>query len=179
MSTMTEQSVVDQSPLMNKSRAERLMAEAGLSGLVTATLENGFYFSGIWNFGQELFPYATESYVVVPADDAAAGTVVLSVGEADLILSSNPTLKGLKTYGKFVRVAPDEAQLTPDEQRVKELTLTSAGRVRGPRTRRGDRGTGLAGGAIGSRTRSEPDTDGDAGGATADHNVQAGGEPAP
>ena len=125
MSTMTEQSVVDQSPLMNKSRAERLMAEAGLNGLVTATLENGFYFSGIWNFGQELFPYATESYVVVPAEDAAAGTVVLSVGEADLILSSNPTLKGLKTYGKFVRVAPEGARLTPDEERVKELTLDS------------------------------------------------------
>jgi Xaa-Pro aminopeptidase len=108
---------------MNKSRAERLMSEAGVSALITSTLENGFYFSGIWNFGQELFPYGVESYVVVPAEDASAGTVVLSVGEADLILGANPTVKGLKTYGKFVRVAPEGAELTPDELLVKQLTL--------------------------------------------------------
>jgi Xaa-Pro dipeptidase len=112
-----------ETPLLNAPRARNLLREATLDGVITSTLENSFYFSGIWNFGYELFPYNAEAYVVVNADDVAAGTVVTSVGEADIALAANPTLTGIVTYGAFSRVAPPGVQLTVDEERVKKITI--------------------------------------------------------
>ncbi len=110
-------------PLLNSDRARNLLLESELDGIVTATLENSFYLSGVWNFGQELFPYNAESYVVANVDDVAAGTVITSVGEADIALAANTTLKGILTYGAFSRVAPDGVSLTADEERIKAITL--------------------------------------------------------
>ena len=122
--TITREAVPSSAtPLLNSGRARSLLLESGFDGVVTSTLENTFYFSGVWNFGYELFPYSAEAYVVANADEVAAGTVVTSVGEADIALAANPTIKGILTYGAFSRVVPDDASLTRDEERIKEITV--------------------------------------------------------
>jgi Xaa-Pro aminopeptidase len=108
-------------PLINVRRARDLLLSEGLDGVVTATLENTFYFSGVWNFAHELFPYNAESYVVVSADDVSAGTIVTSLGEADLALTANPTLRNRRAWGSFFRVAPEGVELDADEARISAL----------------------------------------------------------
>src|SRR5579862_7566719 len=118
MTTITDEPTKT-TPLLNTDRARRLLNEEGLVGVITSTLENSFYFSGVWNFGHELFPYNAESYVVLNADDVGSGTIVTSVGEVDIALAGNDTLKGIVTYGAFVRVAPNGVEFTEDEERIK------------------------------------------------------------
>ena len=82
---------------MNVARAESIMQREGLDGLVASTLENFFYLSGIWNLGQELFPYEAQAYVVATRDKPDAGLLAVSVGEADLTLEAYPTIGGAVT----------------------------------------------------------------------------------
>ena len=107
---------------MNVERARSIMEQEGLDGLVASTLENFFYLSGIWNLGQELFPHDTQAYVVARRDKPDAGTLVVSVGEADLTLEAYPTIPGAVTYGTFWRELPEGVQLDANERRVWEIT---------------------------------------------------------
>ncbi len=119
--TTIDTTTASATPLLNSARARALLLEEGLDGIVTATLENTFYFSGVWNFGHELFPYNAESYVVANADDVGAGTIVTSLGEADLALAANASMRGALAYGSFFRVAPEGVALTPDEEKIRAL----------------------------------------------------------
>jgi Xaa-Pro dipeptidase len=119
--TITDTTAASATPLLNVERARTLLREASLDGLITATLENTFYFSGVWNFGYELFPYNAEAYVVTNADEPAAGTIITSMGEADLALAANPSIKDALAYGSFFRVAPEGVALTEDEEKIRAL----------------------------------------------------------
>lgn len=121
MTTAPERSDSATAPLINVQRARDLLVSEGLDGVVTATLENTFYFSGVWNFAHELFPYSAESYAVVSANDVAAGTMVTSLGEADLTLTANPSIRNAVVWGSFFRVAPDGIELNEDEARISAL----------------------------------------------------------
>ena len=107
---------------MNAERASALMRRDGIDGLVSATLENNFYLSGVWVDGQELFPLDSESYVVTTADRPDEGVVVCSIGSADLTLGGYPTLGGVTTFGTFFRDIGEGAELDRDEQRVAVIT---------------------------------------------------------
>jgi len=107
---------------MNVERARSIMEREGLDGLVASTLENFFYLSGIWNLGQELFPYDAQAYVVVARDKPDAGLLAVSVGEADLTLEAYPTIRGAITYGTFYRELPEGTELSSDEKHVWDIT---------------------------------------------------------
>ncbi len=109
--------------LLNVERAGRLMEAAGLDGLVSATLENGFYMSGVWNIGQELFPHDTEAYVVARADELTRPVMVTSLGDADLAVAAEVPLRDLFGYGRFYRDVLEGAELNVDERWVKSTTL--------------------------------------------------------
>ena len=121
MSIAPERTESTAAPLINTQRVRDLLAADGLDGLITATLENTFYFSGVWNFAHELFPYMGESYVVVAAEDVTAGSMVTSMGEADLALMANPTIRNAHAWGSFFRVAPEGVELNADEARIAAL----------------------------------------------------------
>ena len=107
---------------INIPRATALMKAAGVDGIISATLENNFYLSGVWDDGQELFPLDGEFYAVATADAPEAGIVVCSIGAADLTLGGYPTLKDVVTFGTFFRDMVDGVSLNADEQRVLDIT---------------------------------------------------------
>ncbi|MDQ7906086.1 Xaa-Pro peptidase family protein [Phytohabitans sp. ZYX-F-186] len=107
---------------VNVARATALMRAEGVDGIVSATLENNFYLSGVWDDGQELFPLDSEFYTVATADAPDAGIVVCSIGAADLTLGGYPSLKDVVTFGTFFRDIVDGVSLDPDEQRVRAIT---------------------------------------------------------
>jgi Xaa-Pro aminopeptidase len=108
---------------INVARATALMRAEGVDGIVSATLENNFYLSGVWDDGQELFPLDSEFYTVATADAPDAGIVACSIGAADLTLGGYSTLRDVVTFGTFFRDFIDDVPLDADEQRVKSITV--------------------------------------------------------
>jgi Xaa-Pro aminopeptidase len=99
------------------------MEAAGLDGLVSSTLENNFYMSGVWNLGQELFIHDTEAYVVARGDDLTRPVMVTSVGDADLTVGAEVPVRDVLSYGRFFRDVREGAELTRDEEWVKATTM--------------------------------------------------------
>jgi Xaa-Pro aminopeptidase len=108
--------------LLNTARATALMADNGVDAIVSATLENNFYLCGLYLDAQYLFPRDSEFYVVAPAAAPEAGVIVSSIGEADLTLVANPTIKDVVTFGTFFRDILDGIPLDEDEERVHSIT---------------------------------------------------------
>ncbi|MCL1897509.1 MAG: Xaa-Pro peptidase family protein [Micrococcales bacterium] len=108
--------------LINSARASALMNAEGVDGIVSATLENNFYLAGAYLEMQEMFPRDAESYVVATAAKPEAGTVVCSIGGADLVDAGYPTVTEAVTFGTFFRDIVDGVPLDPDEERVKAIT---------------------------------------------------------
>lgn len=107
---------------MNTDRARGLLRAEGIDGVVATTLENNYYLSGVWFLGQEMFPRDSEAHVIATADRPDGGTIVSSIGEADLTLDAFPTIAGVRTFGTFFRDVTPDVELTEDEQRVRSLT---------------------------------------------------------
>ncbi|BCB75833.1 M24 family metallopeptidase [Phytohabitans flavus] len=107
---------------VNVARATALMRAEGVDGIISATLENNFYLSGVWDDGQELFPLDSEFYTVATADAPDSGIVVCSIGAVDLTLGGYPTLEDVVTFGTFFRDIVDGVPLDPDELRVRTIT---------------------------------------------------------
>lgn len=108
--------------LLNVPRVTAVLRAEGVDGLISATLENNFYLSGVWEDGQELFPLDSECYVVTTAEAPDRGTVVSSIGGADLTLGGYDSLRGVETFGTFFRDYVDGVPLGADEQRVMAIT---------------------------------------------------------
>jgi len=111
-------------PLMNVDRARAILTREGLDGIISSSVENNFYLSGVWNSGQQLFPYDGESYVVATNDQPDEGVVVTSIGGADLALTANEGVKGPITFGTFFRDVMDGLELTDNEAKLRATTET-------------------------------------------------------
>jgi Xaa-Pro aminopeptidase len=122
LTAATEAEVADDNLLMNVERTRTILASEQLDGVIASSLENYFYFSGIWNFGFEMFPHTAEAYVVARSDEPTRGTIVSSVGEADLTLDAYESISGVRTFGSFFRAAPTGAQLDSREAHVQAIT---------------------------------------------------------
>lgn len=83
----------------NTERTQRLLAEAEVDFVLSTALENSHYLSGIWNFGQEIFPHNDHFYMLAPADDVTAGVAVPSVGVMDFAREAYPSVIDMVTFG--------------------------------------------------------------------------------
>jgi Xaa-Pro aminopeptidase len=108
--------------LLNVPRATAILRAEGVDGLISSTLENNFYLSGIWEDGQELFPLDSEFYVVTTAEAPERGTAVSSIGGADLTLGGYDTLRGVETFGTFFRDIIEGIPLDEDGKRIEIIT---------------------------------------------------------
>ncbi|MGH2930883.1 MAG: aminopeptidase P family N-terminal domain-containing protein, partial [Solirubrobacteraceae bacterium] len=68
------------SPVLNRERALRLAAEAGIDVLVATSAQNVFYLTGYRGFVQHLMP-ATQVYGVVRLDDLDRPTLIAPIGD--------------------------------------------------------------------------------------------------
>jgi len=108
--------------LLNVERAMRTMDENGLDGLVATTLANVYYVSGLWSLSLTMFPLDSQVYAVVPRDELSKPIVVLPTGDLDTALACFPGVR-LINFGTFYREVAEGIELTPDETRLKELSI--------------------------------------------------------
>lgn len=108
--------------LINTSRATAMMAADGIDAIVSATIENNFYLSGLYLDSQFLFPHDAEYYVIATADRPEAGVIVSSIGEADLAVVANDSISDIVTFGTFYRDIIEGIPLAADEERVRSIT---------------------------------------------------------
>ncbi|MFZ0168791.1 MAG: Xaa-Pro peptidase family protein [Candidatus Dormiibacterota bacterium] len=107
--------------LLNVNRAEEFVARDGLDGVVSATVENNLYLSGVENVGQRIFPYDSQAYVVAARGRLAQGILVVSAGVSEIVTEANESIADAITYGVFFRDVDEAATLTEAEQRAAEL----------------------------------------------------------
>ncbi len=109
--------------LLNGPRAERLMAAAGVDGLLGASFENVYYLSGLWAENFFILPHQTQVYAVVGGRDLGAPHVVAGLAEAaNLFEMCGPTTP-VYLYGSFFRAVSPDAPLTDKEQFVRERVV--------------------------------------------------------
>jgi Xaa-Pro aminopeptidase len=99
---------------INVPRAQRVLHEQGLDGLLAATnISNVFYLSGIWR--------RADVAAVIHRDRPAAPWVAIPRSEVDYALEAVPGLAGVVSYGIFYREVDAGATLTERERRVRAL----------------------------------------------------------
>ena len=98
------------------------MRDEGIDAVVTSTVENNYYFSGVWVRGQVTQRFDTEFYTVATAAAPDSGSIVCSIGHADLALGAYPNVTTIHTFGTFYRDIIEPVVLNDVEQRVLAMT---------------------------------------------------------
>jgi Xaa-Pro dipeptidase len=109
--------------LLNRPRAERLMDEAGVDGLLAATVEHVYYLSNLWVENFIVLPRQTQAFALAARDKLDQPVVVGSIGEVANFMDSALSRARLVTYGQFVRFVNDGVALDPIEATVKERVI--------------------------------------------------------
>ena len=98
---------------INIPRAERILGERELDGLLAATnIPNVFYLCGIWR--------RSDVAAVVCRDRLPAPWVVLPRSEVDYLVDAVPPA-GVVTFGTFYRDLYEGVELTQRESRIKDF----------------------------------------------------------
>ena len=108
------------------------MDREGLDGLVASGLENCFYSSGLWNEGQEQYPYDEEAYVVMTRDNPGSGVMVVGVAFAGAAIEMCPQLSEVVPFGRNFRTLSGAGELTVNERRYADVAIkppTSRGSI--------------------------------------------------
>lgn len=84
---------------MNRARAERVLADAGIDAIVGSTYENVFYFSGYEGFAQRVTP-ASQVYAVLHTDALDRPMLVAPLGDLDMQAQFPAALTAIRPYGK-------------------------------------------------------------------------------
>ncbi len=108
--------------LLNRERAQAVMAEAGLDALIATTQVNVLYLTGILNVNSFVLPRMVQCYAVAAKDRLERPSVVMGVGDADQVLSAFPGVGPLYCFGMFYREVPDPGSLNDAERRLSALT---------------------------------------------------------
>jgi len=108
------------STLLNKPRAQRIMEQEGLDGLLGASFENVLYLSNLWSENFFVLPRQTQVFAIVSRAKLDRPYVVAGVGEAANIFESCPRGTPVYLYGLHVRYVSKEKPLDEIEQYVKQ-----------------------------------------------------------
>jgi Xaa-Pro aminopeptidase len=119
------------SPVMNRSRVERVLADAGVDVVVATTYENVYYFSGYEGFVQRVTP-ATQVYAVLTADALDDPTLVAPLGDLDMQAQFPATLASIRPYGGKMVIETSGGEL--DEEAARYAPLASMDPADSPAT---------------------------------------------
>lgn len=109
--------------LLNRPRAGKLLAEAGVDGILAGTLENVYYVSGIWSENFEVLPRRTQVFALIAADALDRPRVISGVDEAANIHDARPDLEDVYYTGTFFRYLNEDAELDPTSAYVGEHVI--------------------------------------------------------
>lgn len=102
--------------IINASRADEVLGELELDGLLAATnIPNVFYLSGVWRQG--------DLAVAVNKDRLNSPWLTIPRSEVDYLEGSPVSLAGVVTYGTFYRELDESVPLTDRENRIKEVGI--------------------------------------------------------
>lgn len=110
------------SKVLNRARAERLLAEAGVDAIVATSYENVFYISGYQGFSQRVSPL-TQVYAVARADDLGAPILVAPIGDLDMQAQFPSAAVRIRPYGRFYVEWRGAASLTEELHRYQQLAI--------------------------------------------------------
>jgi Xaa-Pro aminopeptidase len=111
---------------LNATRAKRLLGEAGVDGLIAASLENVYYFTGLWSENFEILPKQTQLFAILSATELADPRLVAVLGEAANIHDQIGPGARPYLYGTFFRHVSKSNALNETERFVKENVLDRA-----------------------------------------------------
>ena len=110
------------SKVLNRPRAERLLAEAGVDVIVGTSYQNVFYLSGYEGFGQRLTP-TTQVYALARADDLGSPVLVAPISDLDMEAQFPSGAGRIRPYGRFYVERPPEAALTDELRRYERVAI--------------------------------------------------------
>src|SRR5919204_5240795 len=108
--------------VLNRPRAERLLAEAGVDALVATTYQNVFYLSGYEGFSQRLTP-STQVYALARADDLGAPVLIAPISDLDMQAQFPSAASLIHPYGRFYVEQHDGASLTDEMRRYERVAI--------------------------------------------------------
>jgi Xaa-Pro dipeptidase len=112
--------------LLNRPRAEQVLAGAGVDVLVATTFANVHYVSGFLPFSQRFLP-TTQVYAVAAADRLEEAAVIAPIGEADMYAQLPPVGARMAYYGRFVvEPAAEGGSLDPEMERFARAARSEA-----------------------------------------------------
>lgn len=111
---------------LNATRAQRLLGEAGVDGLIAASLENVYYFTGLWSENFEILPKQTQLFAILAARELTDPRLVAVLGEAANIHDHLGARVRPFLYGTFYRHVSESNELNASERFVKENVLDRA-----------------------------------------------------
>lgn len=109
--------------LLNKERAAAIMDEHGFDAFLATTLENLFYFSGLWSENFIVTPRLAQGYALVARENLSVPTVITGIGDAAAFLESCPEMANVVLYGTFFRYESPGVELNKLERGVKDLVI--------------------------------------------------------
>lgn len=115
------------SEVLNRTRADRILADAGVDFLVATTHANVFYLSGYFGFSQRLMP-TTQVYALARAGSFDETVLIAPIGDLDMQAQFPAALSKLHPYGRFfVEPQEDGATLDAEQERYRVLALQDPG----------------------------------------------------
>lgn len=103
--------------LLNRERAIRLMEERGIDAIVATSKENQEYVSGYRSFGQWAMP-SSHTLAVLPRDAGLPVTLIVSVGELDVVAAFGTSAGRIEAFGRFFLEQLQGVELGEVEERV-------------------------------------------------------------
>lgn len=114
------------SAVLNRPRAEAVLAEAGVDVLVAATQQNVFYLTGYVGFGQRVLP-ATQVYAIARADALDEPVLIAPISDLDVHAQLPARVDRIRQYGSFfVEGAEQAASRSGEAARLGALVLEQA-----------------------------------------------------
>lgn len=111
------------SSLLNRTRAEQILSEAGVDVLVATTYQNVYYVSQFQGFGQRFLP-TTQVYAIISVSSLDQATVVAPIGDADMYAQFLPPAAHMVFYGRFFVESSDaDTPLNDEMQHFAEVAL--------------------------------------------------------
>lgn len=109
--------------LLNRPRAERVLDEEGLDGLLATSFENVYYLSDVWCDNFLALPRQTQFYCLAARRNLSAPALACGINEVGNVLANCPPATTLVTFGAFYRFVQAGASLNDLERGIKERVI--------------------------------------------------------